>query len=151
LTDASAYQGTTAGVVTRVVASVIDGVVILVALVSVYLGVTAVRFLRRPTQFTFPAPNFNLLLVIAGVVVTAYLAWSWTTTGRTLGDQLLGIRVVNQRGARLRPGYALVRAAACVVLPLGLLWVAISKRNKSVQDLLLRSRVIYDWELHARG
>ena len=40
---------------------------------------------------------------------------------------------------------ALLRAVGYVVFPIGLLWVAISPANRSVQDVILRSSVIYDW------
>jgi uncharacterized RDD family membrane protein YckC len=38
---------------------------------------------------------------------------------------------------------ALLRAVACVVFPIGLLWVAVDKERRSLQDLLFGSRVIY--------
>jgi hypothetical protein len=31
--------------------------------------------------------------------------------------------------------------------PIGLLWVAVSRENRSAQDLALRTSVIYDWQL----
>jgi hypothetical protein len=33
----------------------------------------------------------------------------------------------------------------CVVFPIGLLWVAVSQDNRSAQDILLRTTVVYDW------
>lgn len=30
---------------------------------------------------------------------------------------------------------------------IGLLWVAVSRENRSAQDLALRTSVIYDWQL----
>ena len=35
----------------------------------------------------------------------------------------------------------------CVVFPIGLLWCVVSEENRSVQDLLLRTSVIYDWSV----
>jgi uncharacterized RDD family membrane protein YckC len=40
---------------------------------------------------------------------------------------------------------AIVRAVACVVFPVGLLWAAVSPPRRSLLDLLLRSAVVYDW------
>jgi hypothetical protein len=40
---------------------------------------------------------------------------------------------------------ALLRAAFCVFFPIGLLWCAGSRANRSVQDVVLRSSVVYDW------
>jgi hypothetical protein len=42
---------------------------------------------------------------------------------------------------------ALVRAAFCVIFPIGLLWVLFSGQNRSLQDLVLRTSVIYDWDV----
>jgi hypothetical protein len=33
-----------------------------------------------------------------------------------------------------------------VTFPIGILWVAMSHENRSVQDVVLRTSVIYDWE-----
>src|SRR4051794_15507175 len=139
------FQGAAAGVVSRVVAGVIDGGVVTVVVGGAYLAGAGVLFLWRPRALSFPAPAFSLVVVIAGLVLTGYLAWSWTTTGRTYGDHVLGLRVVDAGGARLRLGRATLRALACALLPLGLFWVAVSRGNRSLQDLLVRSFVIYDW------
>jgi hypothetical protein len=40
--------------------------------------------------------------------------------------------------------HAAARAFFCTVFPLGLLWVLVSQRNHSVQDVLLRTAVVYD-------
>jgi uncharacterized RDD family membrane protein YckC len=35
-----------------------------------------------------------------------------------------------------------------VLFPLGLLWILASRRNASVQDLILGTAVLYDWAYH---
>lgn len=80
------------------------------------------------------------------VVAPHRLAIVWGTTGRSYGSLLLGLRVRGVHGRRLGWPRAVLRAALCVVFPAGLLWVAISPRRRSVQDILLRSVVVYDWE-----
>jgi hypothetical protein len=32
----------------------------------------------------------------------------------------------------------------CTIFPIGLLWVLVSQENRSVQDVLLRTSVVYD-------
>ena len=71
---------------------------------------------------------------------------TWSISGRTYGDVVMGLRVVNFRGHRLHVVGALVRAVACAAFPIGLLWVAVSRENRSVQDMVLRTSVIYDWQ-----
>ena len=40
---------------------------------------------------------------------------------------------------------AFLRAAFVIALPVGLFWVLVSGANRSVQDVVLRTSVIYDW------
>ena len=53
--------------------------------------------------------------------------------------------MVDRRAARLGWARSTLRAAAYVVFPLGLGWAVVDKHNRSLQDLLLASAVIYDW------
>jgi uncharacterized RDD family membrane protein YckC len=134
-----------AGVVTRSLAAAVDTAVVAVAVVLVYLGTVAVRFALMPLAFTWPRPSPAFSVVGVAVVATAYLAASWATTGRTYGSGLLGLRVLSARRGLLGWPRATVRAVACVVFPVGLLWAAISPSRRSLQDLILRSVVVYDW------
>ena len=115
------------------------------AIAGGYAAWAAITFLINPTKFSFPAPSFLLLLVCYGLLLFGYLAVAWATTGRTYGDHLLGLRVVNSRGEPMRWAGAVVRSAFCVVLPIGLYWAVLSPKNRSVQDAVLRTSVIYDW------
>ncbi|MPZ82596.1 MAG: RDD family protein [Actinophytocola sp.] len=110
-----------------------------------YLGLAGVVFVVDPVSFRFPAPPRVVVVAVAGAVLVGYLAKSWTATGRTYGDLVLGLRVVDRRGRRLPFGKALLRALFCAVLPIGLLWTAVSAERRSVQDLVLRTAVTYDW------
>ena len=69
-------------------------------------------------------------------VLTVYLTASWST-GRSYGQYLMGLRVVNLHGALLRVPLAFLRAVFCVVFPVGLFWVAFSRENRSLQDVVL--------------
>jgi uncharacterized RDD family membrane protein YckC len=139
-----------AGVVTRVSANAVDLLVVIAMLAGLYAGWAAVLFLLRGEAFRFPTPSFAAAYLAGSVLLGLYLAAAWTTTGRTYGNHLLGLRVVNRRGERVRLVGAVVRAAACVVFPIGLFWCAVSRENRSVQDVLLRTSVIYDWEVGRR-
>lgn len=133
-----------AGIATRLVAAVVDAVVVLAILLSGYGLVAAVSFLVDPLRFSFPRLSGVLNLTAALVLAVLYLAAGWSA-GRTRGMAVMGVRIVGAADRRLRPGRAVVRALACVVFPLGLLWSAVDARHRSVQDLLLRTEVIYDW------
>lgn len=139
------YQGRRAGIVSRVVAGAVDFVVVGLILAAGYAAVCAAVFLWAPSSFRFPKTSTGVLLAAGAVVMVVYLTLTWATTGRTYGDHLLGLRVVNDRCERPGLGRASSRAVLCVVFPVGLFFAVVSQSNRSVQDLLLRTSVIYDW------
>jgi uncharacterized RDD family membrane protein YckC len=149
--EARPFQGQRAGIVTRTAANVVDFAVVVGALGFGYAAWCAFRFLISPTRFSFPAPPFLALLLCFAVVLFAYFTGSWATTGRTYGNHLLALRVVNFRGERLRWPTAVLRAAFCVVLPIGLYWAVLSPTNRSLQDSVLRTSVLYDWTTRSRA
>ena len=138
-------QGHRAGIVTRLLAATVDGVIGVLGVAIGYVTVVAAVFVVDPRNFGFLDPGFGLLFACWLGFVILYLALAWATTGRTYGNRLLGLRVVGPHGGRLRPGVALVRAALCVFVPLVLFWVVFSGENRSAADILLRTSVIYDW------
>jgi uncharacterized RDD family membrane protein YckC len=140
----AAIQGRRAGLVTRSLANVADLVVVALLLVGGYTAVAATRFLLSPTTFTFPAPAATTLLLLGLGIQAVYFAVTWGVVGGTYGDRLLGLRVTDDRGVRLQWGRCVVRALLCTVFPIGLLWVLVSPANRSVQDVLLRTSVVYD-------
>lgn len=144
--EARVFQGAPAGVASRCVAAVIDVLVVALVVLTLYGAYTAARFVIDPLGFTFPRAALLLSLSTALLVLVVYLAASWTFTGRTYGCHIMGLRVVSASGRRLRPLAAGVRAGLCVVVPIGLFWCAVSRRRRSLQDVLLGTAVVYDWQ-----
>jgi uncharacterized RDD family membrane protein YckC len=140
----STATGPRAGVVTRLLAAAADVVVVVLLTASVYLTITGARFVWSPLAFTWPRPTTDVIVVVAALIATGYLTVAWATTGCTYGAGLLGVRVLARRGGRLGWARASVRALACVLFPVGLLWCAISPTRRSVQDLVVGSIVTYD-------
>jgi uncharacterized RDD family membrane protein YckC len=143
--EARAYQGHRAGVVSRLLAVGVDLGVTMVTLVVAYAAWTTLLFILDPRGFQFPTPSLLVDWFVGMVVLTMYFTASWSTTGRSYGQHLMGLRVVNLHGGRLRLGLAFLRAAFCVVFPVGVFWVAFSGQNRSLQDVVLRTSVIHDW------
>jgi len=143
--EARGIQGLSAGIVTRTAANTVDFIAMTCVLTAGYAAWFATRFLIHPANFSPPSPPFRAVLVCGGVVLFVYFTAAWATTGRTYGDLLLGLRVVDSRGRRLRWRGAGVRALLCVAFPIGLFWAVVSATGRSVQDTLLRTRVVYDW------
>ncbi len=144
--EARPYQGHRAGIVSRMLASTVDLAVVIAALAAGYGAWSLVLFLWRPSRFHFPVVPSGWVLFAGGVALLVYLSAAWGTIGRTWGDLLMGLRVVNHGGSRLRPGGTVLRAALCVVFPIGILLVAVNRANRSVADIVLRTSVIYDWD-----
>jgi uncharacterized RDD family membrane protein YckC len=142
---ARSFQGHRAGVVTRLFANVIDFIVMLAGLVGTYLAWFAIDLVISGSSFKAPHPSTALAFIAGYVILWVYLTIAWATTGRTFGNILLGLRVVNWRGDRVRWLGAALRSTFCLWFIPGFFWVAISHKNYSVQDIVLRTSVIYDW------
>jgi len=159
-TDAVRFQGDRAGLVSRGIAAVIDVVLIFVVVLLTIAAFWMLSFIVNPIDPTTTAtpgsvemladrqvrvPPVGLMIVYGYVLNVLYWTAFWALSGRTIGNLIMGVRVVNRRGRH--PGWiaAFVRALFCTAFPVGLAWVAISSRNRSVQDVVLRTSVIYDW------
>lgn len=144
--EARVFQGESAGVVSRLVANTIDAAVVWVVLAGCYLGWVALQFLLDPISFTWPDTNWLLSITLGLGLATVYLALAWwLASGRSYGDHVMGLRVVGRRGHKLGPLRCMLRAAFCVFFPIGLFWCIVSPKRRSVQDVVLWTKVVYDW------
>jgi uncharacterized RDD family membrane protein YckC len=144
--EARPYQGRRAGFVTRAAAATIDGIVVGIALLVGYLTFAVLLFLVDPRGFEFPEVGLFFSLFSAFWTLVIYFTMSWWLSGRSYGCLVMGLRVVGPRNRALRLPGAFLRALFCAVFPIGLLWVAVSRDNRSVQDTVLRTSVLYDWQ-----
>ena len=138
-------QGRRAGIVSRFLADAIDLVVVIAALVGIYLGVSTFRFLLHPRSFTWPQASSLYLGTVGWVVLVVYLTVAWANSGRTFGKRVLALRVVTSRDDRVPLARSFARAFLCALFPIGLFWCAVSSRSESLQDLIVRTHVVYDW------
>ena len=145
--EARPFQGHRAGLITRTAAAAIDFGIVIIALGVCYLGVSAFLFLLDPRSFSAPALSPGVIYTAGGLLLTIYLAVSWMGSGRTYGNHVMGLRVVNRKGNRLHPLVSFVRAVLYVIFPIGLFWVLVSGHNRSLQDLVVQTSVIYDWDV----
>lgn len=146
--EARSYQGTSAGVVTRLAAGVVDVLLVAVALAGSYAAWTALRFVLEPREFRMPDPSLLWVVIAFFAYLVPYLTVAWWMAGRSIGDHLWGIRVTTRDGGQLGLARALARAVLCAVFPVGLLWCAVDRDRRAVHDLVLRTSVIYDWLTH---
>ncbi|MFI7413022.1 RDD family protein [Streptomyces sp. NPDC049627] len=136
-------ESDTAGVVSRCLAGVVDAFVVVGIGLAVQVAIGGVRLLVDGPPFRVPDPPSWLTGVGGWVLAVLYLGVCWAVTGGTAGDRLLGLRVARRAGRLLGTPRALLRAALCVTFPVGLLWIPLSRRRASLQDLVVASAVRY--------
>jgi uncharacterized RDD family membrane protein YckC len=132
-----------AGIITRGLAAVIDLLVVLLIMSALYGGLVLVRLVYSPAAFSLPSLNAVFSTVVTFVVAVVYLSGCWTVSGSTAGAVTMGLRVVGRRSQRVSLPVGFLRAIACVVFPIGLLWVVIDRQRRSLQDIVFRTRVVY--------
>lgn len=158
-------RGQYAGLVSRLIAFVID-ILIVVAAFVVIGGIVdlLLRFfgLRELVTELF---NFllrsnstvgNILRIIALFSSTAFITFlyiilMWTlTSGSSVGKWVMGVRIARLNGRRMTLLISLKRYLAfwlaALPLGLGLLWVLVDDRRQGWHDKIARTCVIYDWQ-----
>lgn len=138
-------SATTAGVVSRGLSAVIDATVVLALVVAAYAIQATAVFLVDPRGFVPPDTTVGWFLNVGMLIAVGYLTVSWAALGGTRGDQVMGLRVLTRHGTPPALWRSAIRALLCVVFPLGLLWAAVSSRQRSLQDLVVQTRVVHDW------
>ena len=138
--------GLRSGLITRLIADAIDLVVVAVLLFGVLVAIGVVMYMLGDGTFRLPHAGPIVTAIAFPVMEIAYLGFTWSSRGRSLGKDLLGLRVLQGDGAKLRTVRAFARATFVTFLggP-SLLWVAVSRKNLAVHDIVLRTAVIHDW------
>ena len=134
-----------AGIVTRALACAVDILVVALLASGTYLGWAFFKLLIDPKNFSWPETGIWLSMIGLMGLAVVYLTFFWATSGRTMGGTLMGVRVVGPRHRVMRFAGSLIRAFFCVVFPIGLFWALVDSRRRSLQDVVLRTKVIYDW------
>jgi uncharacterized RDD family membrane protein YckC len=139
-----------AGLVSRLAALVID-------IAVVCLVVAAVRLLPPLAWeqiFQRPVPGWltGSCAVIAALLPWLYFTTSWWLATQTIGDLVIGIRVLRLDGGGLSLPHSAIRAAVGLAFAplwmIGLLLVLWDSRRRAVHDYLLRTVVRYSPRAH---
>ena len=137
-------QGLRAGFISRAVASGIDVVLVLFIYVVGVILVSIAWDLFFSKSISVAAPPHWVNELLAWTLLVVYLTAGWST-GRTLGKQMMGLRVVRSDGSPLRFWRALFRALLCASFFPVLLLALVNRRNRGLEDVALRTVVTYDW------
>jgi uncharacterized RDD family membrane protein YckC len=161
----SSLRGHYAGFVTRSIAFAIDLMLVIITQVTVLLftrllldffGLNALaQALFEPSETT----NGSLLITLtrwgfaifgSSILFAVYVISLWLLVDKTLGQALLGLRVVRTNGRSLSFGHALRRVLGYYVsffaLFIGFLWILIDDRRQGWHDKMADTVVVYDWE-----
>jgi uncharacterized RDD family membrane protein YckC len=157
---ARSLAGQPAGLVSRLVAFLIDIVFISVAFVAAKWLLDAVQSVMGGgillSRIPIPSPEAAFVsLHVSGTMLfgVGYLLLFWTASGKTPGKAVLGLRVVTRDGHRLKLGHSLLRIVgyvlSAITFYLGFLWVAVDARQRGWHDHLAGTQVVYCWDAHA--
>jgi len=141
-----------AGFWIRVVAYIVDQVVIVVIFMAVSVVIGVVFGLALAARGR-PAPEATTVLIglvyVAEIVILVayqmiFLSSRWQATP---GKRLCGICVIRTDGRKIGPGLALGRYLcwwlSAIILYVGLIMVAFTKQKKGLHDIMCNTRVIY--------
>jgi uncharacterized RDD family membrane protein YckC len=137
-------QGFRAGFASRAVASGTDVVLVLCVYVVGVILVSSAWDLFFSNSISVPVPPHWLNALLDWIFLVLYLTAGWST-GRTLGKQIMGLRVVRSDGSPLRFWRALFRALLCASFFPALLLALVNRRNRGLEDVAFRTVVTYDW------
>ena len=143
---AVAMQGLRAGFASRITAAAVDVLVVFIAFLLALAGWAVAVYLVTDDPLDLPDPGAVATGMGMAALLVVVLTVAWSGSGRTIGNSLVGLRVVTERGNDVRWPRALTRAVIVVALPgVSMLWILVSRKNAGVHDLVCRTTVIYDW------
>jgi uncharacterized RDD family membrane protein YckC len=138
-------QGLRSGFISRAVASGTDVVLVLCIYVVGVILVSIAWDLFFSNSISVAAPPHWLNELLVWIFLVVYLTTGWWSTGRTVGKQMLGLRVVRSDGRPLRFWRALFRAVLCASFFPALLLALVNRRNRGLEDVAFGTVVLYDW------
>jgi uncharacterized RDD family membrane protein YckC len=150
--------GQYAGFISRLVGFFIDLIILILSLSLTTTFISAFINLFNLQPFLSQLFNNNDairivtggLAALAGILfVVVYGVLFWSLSGQTLGDLLVGVRVIRSNGSRVSLGRAILRIIGAyisgIVVFLGFLWALWDPRHQGWHDKLAGTVVVYDW------
>jgi uncharacterized RDD family membrane protein YckC len=131
-----------AGLVSRLVAYVLDTLIIVVftSAGAAMLGLVASVAGIGTSELIHAV--FTTYAVCLPLIFAVYCALFWLLAGRTPGMAALGLRVVTVKGRPVGWLAAVVRALMLAYFPIGALWLLVDRRHQSLQDKVARTTVV---------
>jgi uncharacterized RDD family membrane protein YckC len=126
----TAVVGEGAGFIERLIAYIIDGLILIIPSIILYL--------------LLPPIIDNIASVVVGA---AYAVYFWTAQGQTPGKMVMGLRVVSsQTGELVDVGTGILRYVgyfvSSIAFGLGFLWIIWDDKKEGWHDKIAKTRVI---------
>jgi len=156
--------GQYAGLVTRLVAFVLDLIILSSVIVFVNWIIRAslfnLQFDNLIERVAKIAPTWGDLVGILASPITAgaisflfvvlYHVFFWTIAGQTIGKAIMGIKIVPLNGRKMTLMRSIIRYAGYypsgLVFGLGFLWILIDDKRSGWHDRLAGTCVVYAWD-----
>jgi len=143
---AAAHGQGYAGFWIRLLAYIVDGVILGVVLGGLMVALTAVSFSFANQLPSLPLYLMPIQAALATIVPFFYLLIPWANSGATLGKRVCGLRIQHQDGGPLGYGAALLRLvgylASALILYVGFLMVAFTDRKRGLHDMIAGTVVV---------
>ena len=150
--DTVGRQGNYAGGISRLVAFIIDILVIWVLYVFGSGAVSIASQLITGHSYVVSKHQIAALIVLVAWGFL-YFAYQWALSGKTVGMAILGIQVVSADGSPIAGRQAVIRTLTLplsfIVFFLGLLGILINRERRAWHDHFARTCVVYSWDARA--
>jgi uncharacterized RDD family membrane protein YckC len=146
----SNLQGHYAGFISRLIAYVIDLVIISLSLIIISWTLnTTVEFLNLSTRAVSDFAKFFMTGTTIFLFLAGYFVLFWALTGQTPGMLIMGLRTVTLDGQQLSLGHSVRRFIGYIIsfltLFIGFLWILVDDRRQGWHDKIAGTCVIYVW------
>ncbi len=139
-------QGRRAGFVTRGIAFVIDFFCVLAAFPLIMWGIGITVAVMNFSAPEYPQVAAAVASCLQLGIMFVYFVGPWAITGRTIGQGVMGLRVVGRRKVRVNLLQAAVRwfVLFLTLFVIGPLWLALSGKRLALHDRASRTQVLYE-------
>jgi uncharacterized RDD family membrane protein YckC len=146
----SSLQGHYAGFISRLIAYVIDLVIISVSLFVITWTVnTTIEFLNLSSTAVSDFAKILMTGVTIFLFLAGYFILFWALAGQTPGKLIMGLRIVTLDGQQLSLGRSIRRFVGYILsfltLYIGFLWILVDDRRQGFHDKIAGTCVIYVW------
>ncbi|MEI7886913.1 MAG: RDD family protein [Actinomycetes bacterium] len=145
-------QGHYAGAVSRLVAFCCDQAIATICFSIATASLTYIIVVITPDNYKLQMPP-TLVTCLYVFWLFIYYSYPWSTSGKTAGMAILGLRVVQRDGSQTTLRCGVLRTVmfplGFITLGLGFIGIITNKEHQALYDRIAKTTVVYGWD--ARG